>query len=204
MGTPEAVVLDLGGVLIRWEPHKAISAAVGDEEAQRFLHAQDFDFDAWNHEQDAGRPWPEAEAEACRTHPHWRSHVLAYRQHFGLAVEHAIPGTVAIVARLHRAGVPLYGLTNWSAGLFPRARVRHRFLALFDDIVVSGEERLAKPDPEIFAVLARRVGRPLERCVYVDDSPGNVEAGARAGLDAIAFTDADQLRADLRSRGLPV
>ena len=204
MSTPEAVVLDLGDVVIRWEPHRAIAAAVGEEEAHRFLRAEDFDFHAWNHEQDAGRPWTEAEALASRTHPHWREHVLGYRANFALAVEHPVPGTAAIVEELHRERVPLFGLTNWSAELFPVARAQHRFLTLFDDIVVSGEEGLAKPDPGIFEVLAARIGRPLERCVYVDDSVPNVEAGARAGLDAITFTDADQLRTDLRSRGLPV
>lgn len=204
MSTPEAVVLDLGDVLIRWQPQKAIAAAVGEAEAHRFLTAADFDFRAWNHEQDAGRPWPKAEDEACRTHPHWRAHVLAYRQNFDLAVQHAIPGSVAIVERLHDEGVPLFGLTNWSAELFPLARERHRFLELFDDIVVSGEERLAKPDLAIFAVLQARIGRPLERCVYADDSPRNVEAAARAGLDALAFTGPERLRADLRDRGLPV
>lgn len=204
MSTPEAVVLDLGDVLIRWEPQRAIAAAVGEEEASRFLAAQDFDFHAWNHQQDAGRPWPEAEAAAGRTHPHWEAHVLAYRANFALAVEHPVPGTAAIAERLHAAGVPLFGLTNWSAELFPVARERHPVLGLFDDIVVSGEEGLAKPAPEIFEVLATRAGRPLERCVYVDDSVRNVEAGARAGLDAIVFTGAERLGVDLRSRGLPV
>lgn len=204
MSTPEAVVLDLGDVLIRWEPQRAIAAAVGEEEASRFLAAQDFDFHAWNHQQDAGRPWPEAEAAAGRTHPHWEAHVLAYRANFALAVEHPVPGTAAIAERLHAAGVPLFGLTNWSAELFPVAREHHLVLGLFDDIVVSGEEGLAKPAPGIFEVLATRVGRPLERCVYVDDSVRNVEAGARAGLDAIVFTGAERLGVDLRSRGLPV
>jgi 2-haloacid dehalogenase len=204
MSTPEAVVMDLGDVMIRWEPLKAIAAAVGEEEAHRFLTAADFDFRAWNHEQDAGRPWQEAEDEACRLHPDWTPHVLGYRQNFPLAVQHAIAGTVAIVQRLHAEGVPLFGLTNWSAELFPLARERHRFLELFEDIVVSGEERVAKPDPAIFAVLERRMGLPLERCVYVDDSLRNVEAAGRAGLDAIAFTGPDRLRQDLRDRGLPV
>jgi 2-haloacid dehalogenase len=204
MSTPEAVVMDLGDVMIRWQPEKAIAATVGEEEAGRFLAAEDFDFHAWNREQDAGRPWPEAEALACRTHPHWEQHVLAYRRNFDRAVEHAITGTVAIVEELHDNGVPLFGLTNWSAELFPLARRRHRFLDLFEDIVVSGEERVAKPDPVIFDVLERRMGLRLERCVYVDDSASNVEAAARAGLDAIAFTGADQLRADLRNRGLPI
>ena len=105
---------------------------------------------------------------------------------------------------LHAAGVPLFALTNWSSELFPHARDGYDFLALFDDIVVSGDERMAKPAPEIFAVLQQRVGRPLQECVFIDDSPANAAAAARAGLDTIVFTDTDHLRADLRARGLPV
>ena len=115
-----------------------------------------------------------------------------------------IAHSVAVLRDLHAAGVPLVALTNWSGELFPHARERFDFLALFDDIVVSGDEGIAKPAPEIFAVLEQRLGRPLDRCVFVDDSAANVAAAAQAGLDAIVFTDTDHLRGDLRERGLPV
>jgi 2-haloacid dehalogenase len=200
----EAVVFDLGNVLIRWDPHPAIAAEVGAEEATRFLAATDFDFAAWNHQQDAGRPWPEAEAEAVRSHPHWRRHMLAYRTHFARSLRGPIEDTVAILRELHAAGVPLFALTNWSSELFPCARTRFDFLDLFDDIVVSGDEQTAKPAPAIFEVLERRVRRPLSACVLVDDGPANVDAARRVGLDAILFTDTGHLRADLRARGLPV
>lgn len=197
-------MFDVGNVLIRWDPVAAIAAGVGDEEARRFLAAEDFDFFAWNHEQDAGRTWSQAEQAAAASHPHWAAHARAYRANFDLAIADPVPGTADIVRTLHAAGVRLLALTNWSAELFARARSGHDVLALFDDIVVSGEERVAKPDAAIFEVLAERVGRPMDRCVYVDDSARNVAAGARAGLDAVVFTDADRLRADLRLRGLPV
>ena len=201
---PSAVVFDLGNVLIRWDPHPALAAGLGDDEATRFLAAEDFDFMAWNHRQDGGRPWPEAEDEVRRTHPHWHRHAVAYRVHFDHSLLGALEDNVAVLRDLHAAGVPVFALTNWSAELFPRARERFEFLALFDDIVVSGEELLAKPDPEIFAVLRRRIGRPLEECVFVDDSPANVAAAQRAGMDAIHFGPGRSLRDDLRRRGLPV
>jgi 2-haloacid dehalogenase len=204
MGTTDAVVFDIGNVLIRWDPHPAVAAAVGDEEATRFLGAADFDFAAWNHAQDAGRPWAEAEREATRSHPHWREHILGYRTHFARALLGPIPSTVAVLEELHDHGVPLFALTNWSADLFPHARERYEFLALFDDIVVSGAEGVAKPEPAIFDILARRIGHSLDRCVFVDDSPANVAAATNAGLDAILFTDTGHLRADLRARGLPL
>ena len=105
---------------------------------------------------------------------------------------------------LHAAGVPLFALTNWSHELFPQALERFDFLALFEDIVVSGAEKLAKPDPAVFELLRRRVGRPLTECVFVDDSAANVAAAAEAGMDAIVFRDGEPLREQLRARGLPV
>ena len=203
MGTA-AAVFDLGNVLIRWDPHPAVAAAVGADEASRLLAAEDFDFATWNHAQDAGRPWDDAEAEAARAHPHWLPHLRGYRDHFAHSLTGAIEDTVTVLEELHRSRVPLFALTNWSADTFPHARERFAFLGLFDDIVVSGEERLAKPDPAIFEVLRRRTGRPLEDCVFVDDGPANVAAAARAGMDAVLFTDTGHLREDLRRRGLPL
>lgn len=201
---PEAVVFDLGNVLIRWDPHPAIAAGVGAAEATRFLAADDFDFAAWNHEQDAGRRWEDAEQIAVASHPHWREHLLAYRPNFAHSLLGPIDGTVRLVEELHAAGVPLFALTNWSGELFHHARDRFGFLDLFADIVVSGDERLAKPAPEIFARLADRVGRPLGRCLFVDDSPANVQAAHDSGLPAIRFTDPGRLRAELCRRGLLV
>lgn len=204
MGTTDAVVFDLGNVLIRWDPHPAVAAAVGEEEATRFLAASDFDFAAWNHAQDEGRAWAEAEREATRSHPHWREHILGYRTNFDRSLLGPVASSVEVLEELHGNGVPLFALTNWSAELFPLARERYRFLALFDDIVVSGDEGVAKPAPEIFEILARRTGHPLDRCVFVDDGPANVAAAREAGLDAILFTDTGHLRGDLRERGLPL
>jgi 2-haloacid dehalogenase len=201
---PAAVVFDLGNVLIGWDPRPAIAAGVGDSEAARFLSAEDFDFLAWNHVQDEGRTWAEAEAEVARSHPHWHGHATAYRRHFGESLTGALEHNVALLREIHAAGVPVFALTNWSAELFPHARERYDFLRLFDDILVSGEEGLAKPDPEVFELLRRRVGHPLEECVFIDDSPANVAAARAAGLDAVLFEDGTDLRAELARRGLPV
>ena len=198
------MVFDLGNVLIRWDPERAIAAAVGGEEAARFLSTDDFDFHEWNRHQDAGRPWSEAEADAVRSHPHWREHLLGYRRNFAESLTGPVDATVAVLEELHDAGITLYALTNWSAELFPYAEERFSFLRLFDDIIVSGEVGVAKPSVAVFVILAQRVGVPLERCVFIDDSEANVAAAAKAGMDAILFTDTDHLRGDLRARGLPL
>ena len=198
------VVFDIGNVLIAWDPQPAIARAVGAEQAKRFLTDESFDFMAWNHQQDFGRSWDEGEAVAVRSHPHWEPAIRAYRANFGESLLGGIEDTVKILGELHAAGVPLYGLTNWSAELFPVARDRFAFLNLFKDVIVSGEEGVAKPDPAIFEILHERIGHRLQDCLFIDDSPANIEAAGKSGLDAILFTDTGHLRDDLLLRGLPL
>jgi len=200
----DAVVFDLGQVLIAWDPHPAIAKGVGQEQAKGFLADSAFDFLAWNHQQDAGRSWDQGEEVAVTSHPHWEGAIRAYRENFGESLVGAIEDTVQILLELHAAGIPLYGLTNWSEELFPVARSRFDFLDLFEDIIVSGQEGVAKPDPEIFEILQKRIGHSLDRCIFIDDSPANIEAAGEAGLDAILFTDTGHLREDLLLRGLPL
>jgi 2-haloacid dehalogenase len=201
---PEAVVFDLGNVLIRWDPYAAVAAGVGPDEARRFLAAPDFDFMAWNHLQDAGRSWDDGVAEVVRTHPHWAEHARAYRTHFAASLLGEVPGTAGVVRDLQAAGVRLLGLTNWSAELYPYAPATFDVLALLDDVVVSGREGVAKPDRRVFEIVAERAALPLDRLAFVDDLAGNVAAATALGMDGIVFTDAATLRADLAARGLPV
>ena len=197
------VVFDLGGVVVLWDPVPAIAAAVGHERAEAFVHGGEFDFVAWNHAQDAGRSWADAEAEAMASHPAFVQEIAAYRPHFDLSLRGLIPGTDQILRALHDRGVRLVALTNWSAETFHHApEAFPEVFALFDDIVVSGAEGVAKPDPDIFQTLRLRLGHPIEGVLYVDDSARNVEAARSAGMDAVRFTDASALLEDLRGRDL--
>jgi 2-haloacid dehalogenase len=197
------VVFDLGGVVVFWDPVPAVAAAVGQERAERFVHGGEFDFAAWNHAQDSGRPWEEAETEATASHPDLAEEIAAYRRNFVLSLRGLVPGTAGILRALHDRGVRLVALTNWSAETIHHGpEVFPEVFALFDDIVVSGAERVAKPDGEIFHVLARRLGSPIEGVFYVDDNVHNVEAACAAGMDAVRFTDAATLLKDLQARGL--
>ena len=199
-----AVVFDLGGVLIAWDPLRAITKAVGAEQAARFLADDDFDFTAWNRAQDAGRSWLEGEAVAVASHPHWESAIRGYRENFADSLVGAIEDTVQVLLELHGAGIRLFALTNWSKELFPVALHRFAFLDLFEDVIVSGEEGVAKPDPRIFEILQERIGHTLAGCLFIDDSPPNIKAASDAGLDAILFSDTGHLREDLAVRGLPL
>lgn len=197
------VVFDLGNVLIAWDPEPAVAAAVGSERARAFLSDPAVDFAGWNLAQDAGRPWASAEDLLVAEHPQWEDAIRGYRRNFAASLLGPVPGGPEVLADLAAAGsARLAALTNWSAELFPLARARYGFLDLFETIVVSGEEGLAKPDPRIYGALSTRLGVPLSACVFIDDSPANVAAGAALGMDAVQFTDADALRGELADRGL--
>ena len=197
------VVFDLGGVVVLWDPVPAVAAAVGLERAENFVRGGKFDFAAWNHAQDAGRSWAEAEAEAMASHPDFAEEVAAYRPNFALSLRGLVPGTAEILRALHDRGVRLVALTNWSAETIHHAPAAFpEVIAVFDDVIVSGAEGVAKPDPHIFHILGRRLGHPIAGVFYVDDSVRNVEAARAAGMDAVHFTDANGLRKELRGRAL--
>ena len=196
-----AVVFDLGGVLIDWDPRLLYRTLLPEEEVEAFL--AEVEFDAWNHEQDAGRPFAAAvEAHAARF-PHRRELLAAYHDRYAETLAGEVPGSVEILGELHAAGsVRLVALTNWSAETFHHARDRFDFLDWFEGIVVSGEERVAKPDPRIFAILLERFRLEPAGTVFVDDRQVNVDAAAAAGMTAVRFTDAPRLRADLQRLGV--
>lgn len=197
------VVFDLGGVVVEWDPVPAIAAAVGQERAEHFVHGGEFDFTGWNHAQDAGRSWADGEAAATASHPGLAEEIAAYRTNFPLSMRGLVPGVAEILRALHDRGIRLIALTNWSAEMFHHApEVYPEVFALFDDIIVSGAEGVAKPDLEIFEILARRLGHPIEGVFYLDDTVRNVDAARAVGMDAVHFTDAATLLTELKERGL--
>ena len=200
--TVEAVVFDLGGVLIDWDPRYLYRRLLdGDTAVEAFL--AEVGFARWNHAVDAGeRTWAEAVAELAAVHPHHRELIEAYPERFGETLGGPIEDAVQVLRELHDGGIRLVALTNWSVETFPVARARFDFLELFDGIVVSGEEGVAKPDPAIFAILLRRHLLEPARTAYVDDRLDNVEAARAAGLHGLLFTDASALRRDLSRLGL--
>ena len=199
---PDTVVFDLGGVLVEWDPKLLYRSLLGsDEEVEAFL--EEVDFAGWNHRQDAGeRTWAEAVSELAAQHPHHEHLAAAYPERFPETLAGPIHGTVDVLDELHAAGVRLLALTNWSAELFPHARERFPFLDRFEAIVVSGEERLAKPDPALYRVLLERHGVDAGRAVFVDDREVNVEVARSEGMVGLLFTDPGTLRAELVRLGL--
>ncbi len=197
---PTAVLFDLGGVVLRWEPERAYQQVLPADEVRAFMTA--IDFAAWNRAHDGGQPFATGEAALLQRFPEQAAAIRAYREHFPAAIPGMVPGTSAVIAELAQAGVRQVGLTNWSAETFPWAQQEYGILRRFAGVVVSGAERLLKPDPAIFRLACRRFGLDPAATVFVDDSPANVAAAARVGLAALPFTDATVLRSDLVELGL--
>jgi 2-haloacid dehalogenase len=197
----KAVVFDLGGVLIDWDPRYLYRKLLADEEAvEEFLAT--VCTPEWNAELDRGRPFAEGVAELVERHPAQAAAITAYHERWREMLGGEVPGAVAVLADLRAAGVPLYALTNWSAETFAITRGRFAFLEWFDGVVVSGQERVIKPDPRIFRLLADRFGLDPETTFYVDDSEANVAAARALGFDAVRFTGPERLRRDLEARRL--
>lgn len=197
----DTVVFDLGAVVLGWDPVPAFGTVLPVEQVPSFLEL--IDFRAWNHLQDAGRPFEVGEAELIEQFGEQHATAIrAYRENFEKTLTGMIPGTGAVIAELQQAGVRLLALTNWSHETFPHARRRFGLLRRFEDILVSGAERLAKPDPAIFELLVRRYGLEPARTVFVDDVPANIGGAESVGLTGIRFTDSGALRERLVELGL--
>ncbi len=198
----DAVLFDLGNVLLGWEWTAAFDGSLTPQDAARFV--AEADFPALNHRLDAGLPWDAAIAELHARDP-WLGRVLEeYRRRYPHALTGPVPGMAELVGELRAAGLRLVGLTNWSAEMYVHAVPAAPAIGLLDGVVVSGQEGVAKPDARIFAIAAQRYGLDPERTLFVDDSDPNVAAAAHLGFRATLFTGAGALRAELRRLGVDV
>src|SRR6188472_4524566 len=196
----DTVVFDLGGVLIDWDPRHLYRQLFSDpEEMEVFL--RDVVSPDWNNEQDSGRTWAEATALLMEQHPQHEDMIRAYVDRWSDMLAGPIEGTVAILGEVRDAGCRIYALTNWSAETFPRARGLFPFLDWFEGIVVSGDERIRKPDPEIWRRTIERFQLDPATTVYIDDMPRNAEVAASLGFRAVRFESPEQLRTQLVEPG---
>jgi 2-haloacid dehalogenase len=197
-----AMVFDFGGVLIDWDPLYLYTKLFdGDRRAARQC-LDKIGFQAWNLRQDAGRPFAEAVEALCAHFPQDCQLIRAYDTRWRESIAGPIQPTVAILRDLRDRGYPLYGFSNWSVEKFDIVRHEFEFLDWFDEIILSGQVKLAKPDPRIFALLLERIGRQPHECVLVDDSIPNVETARHMGFRTIHFQSPGQLRGDLHQMGI--
>ena len=203
MNAPTAVVFDVGNVLYHWDPRNLYRRMIGDEAALEAFIA-DTDFVAWHFELDGGRVFAEAAADLGSRFPHHKPLIDAWGPRFGESIGGPVAGMREIVERLDAGGVPLFAITNFSAEFWgPFAAREASLFDRFRGIVVSGEERMVKPDPAIYALALDRFGLAGPDALFVDDRTDNVAGAIEAGMRSHLFTDAAGLRERLAADGLP-
>lgn len=202
MTRPRAVIFDVGMVLYRWDPRFLYERLIEDDRALDAFLANVLTRD-WHVQHDAGRLFADTSAELIARFPEHEALISVWGPRFNETIPGPVPGMTELVEELDAAGVPLFAITNFSGEFWKPFRAREA--ALFDrfrGIVVSGDEKLLKPDPAIYALALERFGLAPGEAVFIDDVPANAEAATRAGIQGIHFTGAHALRADLAGLGL--
>jgi 2-haloacid dehalogenase len=197
MSDIKAIVFDLGGVLIDWNPEYLYKKLCKDDkEMKQFLN--EICTSDWNEEQDAGRTIAEGTELLVSKHPKSEQLIRAYYGRWSEMLGGSIEGAVEIFKRLKELNkFPIYALTNWSTETFPIALERYPFLNWFDGIVVSGVEKMRKPALSFYQLLLDRYQLQASQTLFIDDNKRNIEAAKTLGIQTIHFMNPQQLQNEL-------
>lgn len=200
--TIETVVFDFGQVLVGWDPRRVWADSLTPEQAETLL--EDLGFAVVNRQLDAGARWADLRPEVQARLGEQVTHLDTYLREYHRSLTGPIPGMSDLVEDVRRAGVRTVGLTNWAAETFQHASAAAPIIGTITEVLVSGREGVAKPDPAIFALTEERFGLDPERTAFLDDSAANVTAAREAGWHAHIFTGAEDAHSWLTSIGVPL
>ena len=188
-------------MLYDWNLRQFFEKLVGDHELELFL--RDVVTMDWHGQHDAGRRFAETSAELIAVWPRFAHAIATFGPRFSDTITGLLPGMGELVRALDARGVPLYAITNFSHEFWPPFRAREAaFFDLFSDIVVSGVEKMVKPDPAIYALALDRFGLKGPEAIFIDDREDNVRAAEAIGIRGHIFRGAAPLEAELREIGL--
>jgi 2-haloacid dehalogenase len=193
----DTIIFDLGGVLIDWNPRHFYKDIFSDNDKMEWF-LSNVCTNEWNLEQDKGRPFTDGIAMLKKCFPEHSANIDFFYSHWEQMIKGEISGSVEILKQL-KEEYKIYGLTNWSSETFPIAFDRFDFLHLFDGIVVSGIEKMIKPEKEFFQLLIERYELKIESCLFIDDDKKNTNVATELGLQVIHFTDPECLKSELRA-----
>lgn len=198
------VIFDFCGVLVDWQPRLAVQDLFPPETIAEFFDESRSEFIHYDDLHDGGMDYDVLLDAYERAHgPRMGAVMRAYAEHFDRALPGMVPGMDYVVHDLARAGVRMWGLTNWGHDNWPVAQAKFpRLMDALGDVVVSGNEGVAKPDAAIYRLAVERFGIDPAHALFVDDTAVNVTGSEDAGLPAVLFTSAVELRATLAMRGV--
>lgn len=196
------IIFDFGGVLIDWNPRYFFKDYFSDDEKMEYF-LENIAQSAWNEEQDRGRTLSEGTEIQVKKFPDWEKEIRAYYDNWTVMLKSDIPANVEVLRKLRKTHYHLFGLTNWSEETFPYALENYDFFQLFDGkIVVSGTEKLIKPDPKIWYVLLERYNLKAQESIFIDDNAKNIETAQSLGFETIHITPETNLEQELISLGV--
>jgi 2-haloacid dehalogenase len=198
---PRSVVFDVGGVLYDWHPRHLYRKLIDDPDRLEWFLANVVTLE-WHFQHDEGRPCAETSAELIKRFPEYRDLIAVYDERWLETIPGPIPGMIELVDELAAGGVPLFAITNFSHEFWPRFTATAPVFRHFRDIVVSGDERMVKPDPRIFALAMKRFGVGPGEALFIDDRADNIAASEAAGFVGHVFDGTDRLRRRLAEFGL--
>ena len=197
---PRCVIFDVGKVLFQWDLRHLFTKLIADPvELEWFV--TNVVTPEWHFQHDAGRPLADMVPELKAKFPAHTALIDAYATRFNETIPGPVPGSLELVERLDAAGVPLFAITNFGHEFWEGFRPTQPIFDRFRDIIVSGTERLVKPDPAIFRLAIERFGIDSAGALFVDDVAANVAAGEAAGIPGLVFTDAIALTSVLVAMG---
>lgn len=192
------IIFDFGGVLLDWNPRYLYKSYFNnDEEMEHFL--ADICNGEWNIRQDAGRPFAEAVKELQAKFPEYAEAIQMYDDDWEKMLKCELPESIDLLKELKFMGYGIYGLTNWSAEKIGYAFANYSFFSLFDGIVVSGVEKVVKPDRKIYEILLERYSLKPGECVFIDDNQDNVDMAKVLGINAIRFDNIGNVKKHLET-----
>lgn len=200
--TINTIIFDFGGVLVDWNPTHYYKDVFNDDEKMNWFLTNVCNND-WNLQQDKGRSFAEGASILKAEFPEYADHIDAYRANWECMLKDKIEGTVEILRSL-KNNYKVYGLTNWSNETFPVALERFDFFQLFEGIVVSGDEKLIKPDKAIYHLLLDRYGIDPSTSVFIDDNLDNIKAAKEIGISGIHFKSPEDLKKQLELLNITV
>jgi 2-haloacid dehalogenase len=196
------IIFDFGGVLMDWNPRYYFRDYFNDDEKMEFF-LKNIVVDEWNAEQDRGRTLREGTEIQVARHPEWEKEIRAYYDNWTTMLRSDIPQNVNVLRKLEHSPYELFGLTNWSAETFPYALENYPFFEIFEGkIVVSGTEKLIKPDPKIWQVLLERYRIKAEESLFIDDNHSNILIADKLGFKVLHITGNTDMEQELRELGL--
>lgn len=200
--TIKNIIFDFGGVVMDWNPRYFFKDYFNDDERMEYF-LKYIARDEWNAEQDRGRSLSEGTEIQVQKFPEWEKELRAYYDNWTRMLRADIPDNVEVLRKLQHSDYELFGLTNWSAETFPYALENYDFFDIFEGkIVVSGTEKLIKPDPKIWHVLLERYNLKSEESVFIDDNPKNIEVAKSLGFATVHIIEEISLEEELKSLGL--